>query len=296
MMDIKVAFTSQGFVPDAKAALESATRLAERLHIAHRPLNVPRQPNRFPHGFIGYEPELFKQFNPKQLEHYKVREVRGMFYLLEDGPLQQSPYYQRRVAMLEAGQESLEGEVEALGLRLAFHPSMYTITLQFITLHEKGERFGTFVGQLLPDLGGEPYFPSSEIDERTGLFGVLVHMQMLEFLAALKLEAVPSLYILDPTGYLENGDVLELMTTFEGAGFTYQRFMEMLAIPEDATLEQQRELKAFWRLPETEDKTLALPDLRGEVGSEGRIATFEEFLFLSGVAPVDIDNLIAEGR
>lgn len=295
-MDIRVAFTSQDFVPEPQRALEAAQGLADRLKIAHRSANLVRQPVRLPHGFIGYEPELFRQLTPQQLEPYLVREIRGQFYLLEDGPLQQNPYYRRRVQMLEAGQEWLEGEVEALGLRLAFHPSMYTFNLKFITLYERGERLGTFAGQLLLDLGGEPYFPSSEIDERTGLFGVLVHMQMVEFLAALKREAVPSLCILEPTGYLERGEVLELMTTFEGAGFTYQRFLEALVISEDATAQEQRELKAFWRLPESEDKSLALPDLRGPVGSPERIAALEEFLFLSGVAPVDIDHLIAEGR
>jgi hypothetical protein len=292
-MDVKVGFASQDFVPDQERALRAAERLADRLKIAHRPAHLARQPVRLSHGFIGYQPELFRQFTPEQLKPYRVREIGGQFYLLEDGPLQQSPFYRFRVRMLEEGREELMGELEATGLRLALHPLMHTFALQFITLHLGGRPFGPFVGEVLSDMDN---FPSSEIEVRTGLFGVLVHMQMVEFLAALKREAIPSLCIREPTGYSGNGDVLELMTTLEGAGFGYQRLIETLAIPEDATPQERRELQAFWRLPETEDKELALPDLSGPVGSPPRIAALEEFLFLSGIPLVDIDDLIGRGR
>ena len=292
-MDIKVAFTSQALVPNPAGALEVARGLAERLHIAHRPAVFKPQYIELPHGFFPIPAATVAQLSPHHIAQQGLRQIRGEWYRTANGQLEQSPYYQWRLGQLEAGIEQSWCEIEAVGLRLALHPNMHSFDLLLITLHLEHQTIGPFTGQVFPEMD---LFPSSEIEERTGLFGVLVHMQLVEFLAALRREAIPSLYIRDPSGYLEHGDVLELFTAFENAGFGYQSFLEALTIPQDATPDQTRQLKAFWRLPETEDKTLALPDLRGEVGSEGRIAAFEEFLFLSGVTPVDIDHLIAEGR
>lgn len=279
-MDLKVAFTSQDIVPDAAYALEVAQGLAQRLHIAHRRAHLPRQANRLEHGFFPLLDEQVVGFSKAQREQLGIRKLRGAWYRTEQGPLEQSPYYRYRVGMLEQGVESVEAELEALGQRLAFHPNMYTFELRFISLHLPGQTLGPFVGGLMD--WGKRWFPYSEIEERTGLFGPLVHMQMVEFLAALKRIAIPSLYIRDPSGYLESGDVFALLEAINAAELTYGDIFAMMF----PTLEA----------PEMGSKEQLIPDLRGEVGSEQRLRQLEEFLFVQGVPVPDIDDLLARGR
>jgi hypothetical protein len=280
-MDIKIAFTSQDFVRDPARAFSVTSDLMTRLRIAHRPAHLERRPIRIPHGFIpmpaGFHAE---QLNDAQRRHYTVRELRGETYLLESGPLEQSPYYQWRVQMLEDGLDEADCELEALGMHVAIHENAFTFNLSFITLHVGGKPFGTFTGSLIPDFGGAAYFPSSGIEERTGLWGPLVHMQVVECLAALKRETVLSLYIRDPTAYLETGDAFALLEAMNVAGYTYDAFSRWIGL----------------ELPEIQDKQQFLPVLEGAVGSAERIAQLEAFLFTQGTAPVDIDDLLARGR
>jgi hypothetical protein len=280
-MDIKVAFTSQDFVPDATRAFSVADTLMTRLRIAHRPAHLERQPARLPHGFIP-TPSGFQvgQLSDAQRRHYTVRELRGETYLLESGPLEQSPYYRLRVQMLEDGTNEMDVELEALGMHVAIHEHAFTFNLSFITLHIARKPFGTFTGSLIPDFADMPFFPSSGIEERTGLWGPLVHLQLVECLAALKRETVPSLYIRDPSSYLETGDVFALLEAMNVAGYTYDEFSQWIGLD----------------LPEIQEKEQFLPVLSGPVGSEERIAQLEEFLFTRGVPPVNIDDLLARGR
>ena len=129
---------------------------------------------------------------------------------------------------------------------------------------------------------GKGWFPYSEIEERTGLFGPLVHMQMVEFLAALKRIAIPSLYIRDPSGYLESGDAFALLEAFNVAELAYGDFFALMF----PTLEA----------PEFGDKQQLIPDLSGPVGSDQRVRQLEEFLFVRGIPLPDIDDLLERGR
>jgi hypothetical protein len=279
-MDLKVAFTSQDVVPDVVYALEVAQGLAERLCIAHRAAHLSRRFNRLEHGFFALSDEQVKGFTKAQREQLGIRKLHGHWYRTERGPLEQSPYYRYRLAMLEQNLGAVDSEIEALGLRLALHPNMYTFELRFISLYLSGQTVGPFVGGLMD--WGQGWFPYSEIEERTGLFGPLVHMQMVEFLAALKRIAIPSLYIRDPSGYLERGDVFALLEAMNLAEMTYQDFFALIF----PSLE----------MPEIGEKNQLIPDLSGPVGSEKRVRQLEEFLLNCQASTPDIDDLLARGR
>jgi hypothetical protein len=279
-MDLKVAFTSQDVVPDVEYAFKVAQELAERLHIAHRPAHLERQWQGFEHGFLPLPEEYVTPLSKSQRQELGIRKLYGAWYRSENGPMGQSPYYRHRVGMLERGQEAVEGELEATGFRLALHPNMFTFELRFITMYLPDRTVGPFVGGLMD--WGQAWFPYSEIEERTGLFGPLVHMQLVEFLAALRRIAIPSLYIRDPSGYLEHGDSFALLEAMDIAGMGYQELLELM-VPNHQP-------------PEILDKHQLIPDLSGSVGSAGRVRHLEEFLFTQGIPLTDIDSLIEQGR
>jgi hypothetical protein len=306
-MDLKVAFTSQDTVPDVDHALASVKRLAERLHIAYRKADIEPRNILLSHGFYpvdgahfnsetGKSPkEMIETLSDGERETLGFRKVRGRWYRTMNAPLEQNPYYQLRVGMLADGVEEQACRLEARGFTLALHPLMYTFDLRFITLQfedmtGKKTTCGSFVGQVFYADTDTP-LPSSEIEERTGLFGPLVHMQLVEFLAALKREAIPSLYIRDPSGYLETGNVGELVTACKQAGMTLTHFWNALSQSENATPEE-----AFFKgnldLPEHSRP----PVLEGTVGSEERLRQLGNFLVTHGHLLPDIDKLLADGR
>ncbi len=301
-MDLKVAFASQDIVPNVDHALACVKQLAQRLHIAYREADIEPRNILLSHGFYPVDRSHFnaeKGKSPKEMietlsdgerETLGFRKVRGRWYRTMNGPLEQNPYYQLRVGMLADGVEELSCKLEAKGFTLAFHPLMYTFDLRFITLHFKNTTCGPFIGQVFYADTDTP-LPSSEIEERTGLFGPLVHMQFVEFLAALKRKAIPSLYVGDPSNYLEHGNVFELSTACEQAGMTLTHFWNALSQSENAPPEE-----AFFKenldLPEHS----CPPALEGAVGNEERLRQLGEFLVANGHLLPDIDKLLADGR
>jgi hypothetical protein len=278
-VDIKVAVAARDFVDDVPRALETLESLLTRLHIAHRPKITSSRTVQLVPGFIPMPPEVLTQLNHAQRAHYRPLEVRGETYLLERTALQDNPYYRLRVQMLEDGVEALECRLEAHGFTLAIHEQAFTFAVEFITLEPVDRAFGTFIGQLVDFGRGDP-FPSSEIEERTGLWGPLVHMEFVECLAALKRAAIPSLVIRDPSGYAEQGDAFALLEAMNLAGYTYDAVSQWIGL----------------ELPDIQDKQQFIPNLSGAVGSEERINQLEAFLFTNGIAPVDIDDLLERGR
>lgn len=307
-MDIKVAFTSRDIVPDVKRALASIKQLADRLYIAYRKADIEPRNIVLSHGFYpvdglhltsttmdnvaGTSPkDVIENLSATERERFGFRKVRERWYRTMNSPLEQSPYYQLRVEMLVDGVEEQACRLEAKGFTLAFHPLMYTFDLRFVTLHFKDMVCGPFVGQVFYADTDTP-LPSSGTEERTGLFGPLVHIQLVEFLAALKREAIPSLYIRDPSGYLESGNVSELVTACKQAGMTLTHFWETLSTHENTAPGEEAFFKGSLDLPEPSH----LPDLEGAVGSEERLRQLEQFLVTHGHLLPDIDKLLADGR
>ena len=280
MVDLKVAFTTLDAVPDVAGALASARALADRLRIAHRPVGLPRRANRLEHGFFPAPDDFVRTLNPERIEAFGMRQVRGQWHRFDVGPIAESPCYRFRVRMLEDGVDALDGEIEGQGLRLAVNETMFTIEVQLVTMTFGKEIVGPFTAALF-DMGGW-WLPGSEIDERTSIAGPLAHMQLVEFLAAWRREAVPSLYIRDPSGYLEHGDVFALLEAMNLAGAQLGELMQALFPGE--------------RMPDIQDMDRALPQLSGAVGSAERVAQLEQFLFTNGVTAPDIDDMLERGR
>jgi hypothetical protein len=281
-VDLQVACATLDWVSDPDRALNVVRDTAARLRIATSEHRRRRDPYEWKHGFIGFSDDRYERLTPQQRETWPLRRIREQWYTLPDTPIERSPYYQRRVQMLEDGVESMTGRLEAHGLKLALHENMFTFDFLFITLEFPDETVGPFLG-LLGDLG-ECVFPVSEIEERTGLFGPLVHMQFVEFLAAIKREAIPSLYIRDPSGYAEHGDVARLLEAMDISAQSYEAMFKALA----------PSLKVADVIQE--DARAPIPMLTGEVGSPERIAQFEHYLFAHGVTAPDIDALLEQGR
>jgi hypothetical protein len=281
-MDLKVAFTSQDTVPNVDEVLTTIRNLSKRLQIAQRETNMEKKILLQP-GFYAVSVE---QLSAADRERFGFRELRGQWYRTPNGEMEQSPYYKLRVKMLEDNVD-LECRLEARGFVLALHPQMYTFNLSLITLHFENKRCGPFVGQIV-SIDGETPFPSSEIEERTGLFGPLVHIQLVEFLAALKREAVPSLYIRDPSGYLEHGDTSKLTRTIQEADPFWKPLI-------DGGVQESESVRAALGLPDI-DQELAGLNLVGEVGSSERVEALEHFLMTRGHPLPDIDTLLANGR
>lgn len=280
-MDLQVACAALDWVSDPDRALEVVRETAARLRIATSEHRRRRDPYEWQHGFIGFSDDRYEQLTPQQRESWPLRRIRDQWYRIPDTPIERSPYYQRRVRMLEDGVESMTGRLEARGLKLALHEQMFTFDFLFITLEFPDETVGPFLG-LLANLG-EWVFPASEIEERTGLFGPLVHMQFVEFLATIKREAIPSLYIRDPSGYAQHGDVTRLLEAMDISARTYEA---MMAAFDPST-----------RISDVIQADAApIPMLSGEVGSAERIAQFEHYLFTHGVTAPDIDALLGQGR
>jgi hypothetical protein len=278
-VDLKVAIAGRDFIENSPHVLETLGSLLTRLGIAHRPKHVSSRRIDLQHGFIPMPREILTQLTEAQRQHFRVLEVRDEVYLLEHSALQDNPYYRLRVQMLEDGVESLSCTLESSGVVVAIHENAFTFSIECITLTPADRPFGTFLGTLV-DFGGDNPFPSSEIEERTGLWGPLVHMQFVECLMALKRVAVPSLVVRDPSGYAEHGDVFMLLEAMNLAGYTYDAVSDWIGLP----------------LPEIQDKQQTVPNLSGAVGSEARIQQLEAFLFTNGITPVDIDDLLARGR
>jgi hypothetical protein len=276
-MDIKVAFATQEPIPDVARAVQVLGDLLTRLRIGHCALPLESKPVQLPHGFFPIRSGMLEHLTKAQRLHYTVRHLRGKTYILEHGPLEQTPHYQWRVQLLEAGIETVDVMLEAQGFQIALHQHAMTFDWRIIALHEADQSIGPFTGQIF---GEEQPFPSSIIVERTGLWGPLVHMQFVECLAALKREAIPSLTIHDPSGYADHGDVFALLEAMSIADVTYNEFSKAIGLP---PLEPQT-------------APLFVPALEGAVGSADRVRQLEEFLFTQGIAPVDIDALMVRKR
>ena len=280
-MDLKVAYAALDWVPDPENAFRVAKNTAARLKIAAKEHRVARKKYEWQHGFIGMTEDQYQQLTPQQ-RTLPLRKIRDEWYVIPERPIEQSPYYQHRVRMLSDGVASMTGSLEAAGLKLALHERMFTMDFLFITLRLPNETVGPFLG-ILADFGDWVY-PGSEIEERTGLFGPLVHMQFVEFLSAVKREAIPSLFIRDPSGYADHGDVFGLLEAMNISASTYETLFQALFPTLEITGVIQHDPRAL------------IPMLEGEVGSPERIQQFEHYLFTHGVAAPDIDALLEQGR
>ncbi len=280
-MDLKVACAALDWVPNPEHALRMAYDTAARLKIAAKEHRLVREKYEWQHGFIGMTDDQYRLLTPQQ-RTLPPRKIRDEWYILPDTPIEQSPYYRRRVRMLEDGVESMTGSLEAVGLKLALHERMFTMDFLFITLRFPTETVGPFLG-ILAEFGDWVY-PGSEIKERTGLFGPLVHMQFVEFLSAVKREAIPSLFMNDPSGYADHGDVFQLLEAMNVSMDTYQTLFEALFPGFEVGDVIQHDPRAL------------IPLLEGEVGSPERIRQFEHYLFTHGVAAPNIEALLERGR
>jgi hypothetical protein len=280
-MDLKVACAALDWVADPEHALRAAQETAARLKIATRKHRVVRTKYHWHHGLFGMTGDQYEQLTPQQ-HTLPLRKIRDEWFIIPDTPIEQSPYYRRRVRMLEDNAEPIKGSLEAHGLKLALHENMFTTDFLFITLRFRKETVGPFLGLLA---GTDDWvYPGSEIEERTGLFGPLVHMQFVEFLSAVRREAMPSLFIRDPSGYADHGDVFQLLEAMNVSMDTYQTLFEALFPGFEIGDVIQRDPRAL------------IPMLAGEVGSPERIQQFEHYLFTHGVAAPDIEALLERGR
>jgi hypothetical protein len=281
-MDLKVAFTAVECVPNVAQALDCAGRLASRLRIGHTPTRFERTVIEYWHGFVPLPEENLRNIDTSQLGPLGFRELHGQWYRTENGVLEQNPYYQYRLQMLEHNTNSLPVQLEAEGICLAVHAHMFTINLRLISLHLENQKtvIGPFVGDLFET--GDSWMPFHELEERTTVGGPLAHIRMVEFLAALKREAIPSLEIRDPSGYLEHGDVFALLETMNIATDEFSKFAQSLS----------GELE----IPDINDTQSAVPSLSGPVGSEGRIAQLEQFLISNNFVAPDIHGMLERGR
>jgi hypothetical protein len=280
-MDLKVACAALDWVADPEHALRVAQKTAAQLKIATKEHLLVREPYEWQHGFFGMNDDQHQQLTPQQ-RSLPFRKIRDEWFIIPDTPIEQSPYYRRRVRMLEDNMASMTGRLEGYGLKLALHENMFTVDFLFITLRFRKETVGPFLG-LLADFGDWVY-PGSEIEERTGLFGPLVHMQFVEFLSAIRREAIPSLFIRDPSGYADHGDVFQLLEAMNVSMDTYQTLFEALFPSLEIGDVIQRDPRAL------------IPMLQGEVGSPERVTQFEHYLFTHGVAAPDIEALLERGR
>jgi hypothetical protein len=282
IIDLKVAFTAVKFVPEVQQALECAAQLARRLRIGHTPTRFERTLTEYWHGFMPLPEEYLQRMQANQLEQLGFRQIQDGWHRLDTGPLAQSPYYQYRIRLLEQGIERLPLHIEADGICLAVHEHMFTIHLRLITLHLENQKtiIGPFVGDLF-ELS-ESWMPFNELEERTTVGGPLAHIRLIEFLAALKRQAIPSLVIRDPSNYLEHGDVFALLETMNIATDEFGKFANSLFGEAD--------------LPDINDTQSAIPNLSGPVGSEERLAQLEQFLASHGFVAPDIHEMLERGR
>lgn len=281
-MDLKVAFTAVDFVPDVEATLECAAQLAASLRIGHTPNSFARSTIEYWHGFVPLPKANVEMTNPSQLKQLGFRQIHGDWYRSENGPLEQNPYYQYRLRQLEAGRTSVPAQLEAKGIHLGVHEHMYTINLRLISLHLKDQKtvIGPFVGDLFET--SDSWLPFHELEERTTVGGPLTHIRLIEFLAALKREAIPSLVVRDPSNYLEHGDVFALLETMN--------------IATDEFSQLAKSLSDNLEIPDINDSQSAIPNLTGPVGSETRIAQLEQFLDSHKVLAPDIHDMLERGR
>jgi hypothetical protein len=281
-MDLKVAFTAVESVPNVEQALACASQLAQSLRIGHMPTRFERTAIDYWHGFVPLPEEYLKRMQPNQLEQLGFRQIQGGWHRLDNGPLAQSPYYQYRIRLLEAGINTTPLQLEADGICLAVHEHMFTINLRLINLHLEDQKtiIGPFVGDLFET--NDSWMPFHELEERTTVGGPLAHIRLIEFLAALKREAIPSLEIRDPSNYLEHGDVFALLETMN------------IATDEFGKLAQS--LSGELEIPDINDTQKAIPSLSGPVGSESRIAQLEQFLISNNFIAPDIHDMLERGR
>ena len=281
-MDIKVAFTSVDFVRDFEQALGTAHQLAQRLRIGHTSTRFERITINYWHGFLPLPEEYLKRMKPNQLEQLGFRQIQGGWHRLDTGPLAQNPYYQYRIGLLEQGIERLPLQVEADGICLAVHEHMFTINLRLVTLHFEDQKtiIGPFVGDLFEM--GDSWMPFHELEERTTVGGPLAHIRLIEFLAALKRKAIPSLTIRDPSKYLEHGDVFALLETMN--------------IATDEFGKLAKSLSGDLEIPDINDSQIAIPNLSGPVGSENRVAQLEQFLESHHFVAPNIHAMLERGR
>jgi hypothetical protein len=281
-MDLKVAFTSTDFVPNVEQALESAEQLARRLRIGQTPTRFQRTSTEYWHGFMPLPEEYLKRMQATQLEQLGFRQIQGGWHRLDQGSLAQSPYYQYRIQLLEAGINTTPLQLEADGICLAVHEHMFTINLRLISLYLEDQKtiIGPFIGDLFET--SDSWMPFHELEERTTVGGPLAHIRLIEFLAALKREAIPSLAIRDPSNYLEHGDVFALLETMN--------------IATDEFGELVKSLFGELEMPDINDPQSAIPNLSGPVGSENRIAQLEQFLESHHFVAPDIHDMLERGR
>jgi hypothetical protein len=281
-MDLKVAFTSTDFVPNVEQALECAGQLAQRLRIGQTPTRFERTTIELWHGLVPLPEEYLNRMKPNQLEQLGFRQIQGGWHRLDHGPLAQSPYYQYRLQLLKAGINTTPLQFEADGICLAVHEQMFTINLRLISLYLEDQKtiIGPFVGDLFQT--SDSWMPFHELEERTTVGGPLAHIRMIEFLAALKREAIPSLAIRDPSNYLEHGDVFALL--------------EAMNIATDEFGELVKSLFGELEMPDINDTQSTIPNLSGPVGSENRIAQLEQFLESHHFVAPDIHDMLERGR
>jgi hypothetical protein len=281
-MDIKVAFTSIDNVQNLEQALESARQLAQRLCIGHTATRFQRTKIDYWHGFMPLPAEYLERMQANQLEQLGFRQIQSGWHRLDTGPLAQSPYYQYRIQLLEAGINNIPLQVEADGICLAVHEHMFTINLRLINLHLEDQKtiIGPFVGDLFET--NDSWMPFHELEERTTVGGPLAHIRLIEFLAALKREAIPSLVIRDPSNYLEHGGIFALLETMNIATDEFGKLWESFF----------GELE----MPDINDIQSAIPNLSGPVGSEERIAQLEQFLALHHFVAPNIHDMLERGR
>ena len=281
-VDLKVAFTAVKTVPDVPRVLECAAQLAQRLRIGFTMTRFERTAIEYWHGFNPLPAQYLERMTPDQLERQGYRNIRGGWHRLDKDPLSKSPYYQYRIQMLEAGTYSTPVALEADGICLAVHENMFTIHLRLISMHLEDQKMiiGPFVGDLFET--SDSWMPFHELEERTTVGGPLAHIRLIEFLAALKREALPSLVIRDPSHYLKRGDVFALLETMSIATDEFGKFAKSLS----GNLE----------IPDINDTQSAIPNLSGPVGSESRIAQLEQFLDSHSFVAPDIHDMLERGR
>jgi hypothetical protein len=281
-MDLQVAFTATDVVPNVAQTLRSAGRLARRLRIGQTVTRFERTAIDFWHGFVPLPEAHRNGANANQLEGLGFRELRGQWYRTEDGPFERNPYYQYRLGLLERDLKGVPLNLEADGICLAVHEQMFTIHLRLIQLHpEDGKTIvGPFVGDLFET--SDSWMPFHELEERTTVGGPLAHIRLVEFLAALKREAIPSLTIRDPSGYLEHGSVPALLETMDIAAAEFASLAQTLSPDEE--------------IPTIFERQSAVPTLNGPVGGKERVAQLEGFLDSHGFVAPDIHEMLERGR
>jgi hypothetical protein len=281
-VDLKVAFTAVKTVPDVPRVLECAAHLAQRLRIGFTRTRFERTAIEYWHGFNPLPAQYLERMTPDQLEQQGYREIRSGWHRLDKDAFSKSPYYQYRIQMLNTGTYSVPVELEADGICLAVHDHMFTIHLRLISLHLEDQKtiIGPFVGDLFET--SDSWMPFHELEERTTVGGPLAHIRLIEFLAALKREALPSLAIRDPSHYLKRGDVFAFLETMSIATDEFGRFAKSLS----SNLE----------IPDINDTQSAIPNLSGPVGSESRLAQLEQFLDSHSFVAPDIHDMLERGR